>query len=279
MRRIVAGVVVLLLAWPVLADDDKPNDKSKRPAKQTPAQQYQALVEEFDDAQQAFLKYYEEAKTQEERLKVQKEKRPQPDKFAPRFIELAEKNAKDPVALDALVWVLTNTSASGPANKDSPRAKAIALVSRNYVKSDKLGPACQMLGSRGDEKEAETLLRKIIEKNPHREVKGMAWLGLAQMLKRRAERMPDTNAKAREKVQLQHESEQLFDRVIKQYADVRGSSGGIIGEQAMKELFEFEFPRIGKAAPDIKGEDLDGKRFKLSDYKGKVVLLDFWGNW
>jgi hypothetical protein len=274
MRRIVAGVVVLLLAWPVLADD-KANDKSKKPAKQTPDQQYQALVEEFDDAQQAFLKYYQEAKTREEKLKIPKEKAPQPDKFAPRFIELAEKNAKDPVALDALVWVLTNTSASGPANKGSPRAKAIALVSRNHVKSDKLGPACQALGSHGEEKEAETLLRKILEKNPHKEVQGMAWLGLAQILKKRAERMPD--AKAREKVD--REIEQLLDRIVKKYADIKSSSGGTIGEQAMKELFEFEFPSIGKAAPDIKGEDLDGKRFKLSDYKGKVVLLDFWGNW
>jgi hypothetical protein len=275
MRRIVAGVVVLLLAWPLLAADDKPNDKSKKPGKQTPAQQYQALVEEFDDAQQAFLKYYEEAKTQEEKLKVQKEKRPQPDKFAPKFIELAEKNAKDPAALDALVWVLTNTAASGPANKGSPRAKAIALVSRNHVKSDKLGPACQALGSHGDEKEAETLLRTIVQKNPHREVQGMAWLGLAQMLKRRAESMPD--AKVREKVQ--RESAQLFGRIIKQYADVKGSSGGTIADQANNELFAFEVPSIGMTASDIKGEDLDGKRFKLGDYRGKVVLLDFWGNW
>ena len=36
---------------------------------------------------------------------------------------------------------------------------------------------------------------------------------------------------------------------------------------------------MGKEAPEIKGGDLDGKEFKLSDYRGKVVLLDFWGNW
>jgi hypothetical protein len=36
---------------------------------------------------------------------------------------------------------------------------------------------------------------------------------------------------------------------------------------------------IGQVAPEIEGEDLDGKHFKLSDYRGKVVVLDFWGNW
>ncbi|HEV3259844.1 MAG TPA: TlpA disulfide reductase family protein [Gemmataceae bacterium] len=32
----------------------------------------------------------------------------------------------------------------------------------------------------------------------------------------------------------------------------------------------------GDKVPEIVGEDLDGKKIKLSDYRGKVVLLDFW---
>jgi len=36
---------------------------------------------------------------------------------------------------------------------------------------------------------------------------------------------------------------------------------------------------VGKTAPEIESEDLDGKKFKLSDYRGKVVVLVFWGNW
>lgn len=36
---------------------------------------------------------------------------------------------------------------------------------------------------------------------------------------------------------------------------------------------------VGNIAPDIDGEDIDGQRFKLSDYRGKVVVIDFWGNW
>jgi cytochrome oxidase Cu insertion factor (SCO1/SenC/PrrC family) len=37
--------------------------------------------------------------------------------------------------------------------------------------------------------------------------------------------------------------------------------------------------KIGDRAPDIQGEDADGKTFRLSDYRGKVVLLDFWAGW
>jgi hypothetical protein len=32
----------------------------------------------------------------------------------------------------------------------------------------------------------------------------------------------------------------------------------------------------GSAAPEIEGIDSHEKGFKLSDYRGKVVLLDFW---
>jgi hypothetical protein len=35
----------------------------------------------------------------------------------------------------------------------------------------------------------------------------------------------------------------------------------------------------GNVAPDIEGTDLEGVAFKLSDYRGKVVFLDFWGDW
>jgi len=35
----------------------------------------------------------------------------------------------------------------------------------------------------------------------------------------------------------------------------------------------------GKKAPDIEGQDAEGSKFRLSDYRGKVVLLTFSANW
>ena len=43
--------------------------------------------------------------------------------------------------------------------------------------------------------------------------------------------------------------------------------------------FKQQRLQIGMAVPDIEGVDLAGTRFKLSDYKGKVVVIDFWGDW
>jgi hypothetical protein len=36
---------------------------------------------------------------------------------------------------------------------------------------------------------------------------------------------------------------------------------------------------LGKPAPEIQGEDVESAKFKLSEYRGKVVLIDFWGDW
>jgi len=37
--------------------------------------------------------------------------------------------------------------------------------------------------------------------------------------------------------------------------------------------------RIGKPAPELAGTDLDNKPFRLSDHKGKAVLVVFWASW
>lgn len=36
---------------------------------------------------------------------------------------------------------------------------------------------------------------------------------------------------------------------------------------------------VGELAPDFELETLDGKKVKLSDYKGKKVILNFWATW
>ena len=46
--------------------------------------------------------------------------------------------------------------------------------------------------------------------------------------------------------------------------------------QLITELLELG---LGSVAPEIVGTDLQGDEMRLSDYRGKVVVLDFWGHW
>jgi len=244
------------------AKGDPPKGEPPKQAgtSQSPTEQYRALVKEFDDAQREFFKVYEQAKTDEEKQKLVDEKYPQPEKYAARFLKIAEDNPKDPAALDALVWVSRQVF-SGPE-----LTKAADILMRGYLQSDKLATAVGALGRTPD---GEKNLRVILEKSPHRSVQGMACFYLAQNLKGRA--MRGTEA-------LPKEAETLFERVIKDFADVKLGTR-TLAAMAEGELFESRNLAIGKVAPDIEGEDIDGVKFKLSDYRGKVVMIDFWGHW
>jgi hypothetical protein len=261
MNRIAGGVLLLALALPAPAQD-KPKDKDGKEA--SPAQQYQALDKEFKDSMNAWMKTYQATKTNEEKQKLFSSY-PQADKFAPKFLALAEKHPKDPAAVDALVWVASNTQGAGP---NAPNAKALAILERDHVQSDKIAAVCQTLSYRPG-KETEAFLRAVLDKNPHTNVQGVACLSLAQALKN-----------VRGQKELPKEVESLFERAEKQYGDVQlPGRGNTVGERARAELYEVRFLSVGKTAPDILGEDQDGVKFKLSDYRGKVVLIDFWGNW
>ncbi|MGE7918005.1 thiol-disulfide oxidoreductase ResA [Viridibacillus sp. NPDC093762] len=42
---------------------------------------------------------------------------------------------------------------------------------------------------------------------------------------------------------------------------------------------EVRLLKVGEEAPDFSLVDLDGQTHRLSDYKGKGVMLNFWGTW
>ena len=77
---------------------------------------------------------------------------------------------------------------------------------------------------------------------------------------------------------LDKEREQVYQRLLKSFADVR-TADDTMGDIATKALFRIRHLTIGRVAPEVEGEDIFGEDFKLSDYRGKVVVLSFWGHW
>jgi hypothetical protein len=291
MRRLVlaAGLFVLVFT-PALRATDEPPEKAK-----TPRQRYQALFDEQQKAMQQFMDVYQKAKTDDERRKLVQEKYPQPQSYARRFLEIAQSAPQDEAAVDALIWIVQHANGTPEANQ------AIDRLAESRAADPRLGDLAANLGY-SQSPSAEKLIRAILEKSPSREAKGRACLALAQKLKREAEevRFLKDDAKRAQQIEarlksqgkgqvftalshkdpdaLAKQAEAMFERAAKEFADV-SNFRGTVGKAAQAELNEIRNLGVGKPAPEISGQDIDGKPFKLSDYKGKVVVVDFWGDW
>lgn len=62
-------------------------------------------------------------------------------------------------------------------------------------------------------------------------------------------------------------------------ADYESYKSNLLSEQ--KQTFKDEVAKmaISEVAPDFELKDVDGNTVKLSDYRGRVVVLDFWATW
>jgi peroxiredoxin len=81
--------------------------------------------------------------------------------------------------------------------------------------------------------------------------------------------------------QLNWEADSLYEKVISEFGDLRNppTSRFTFAQLAEAELKALRSIGTGKTAPDIEAADVDGHVFKLSDYRGKVVVLSFSGSW
>jgi tetratricopeptide (TPR) repeat protein len=254
-----------------------------KPPADSPAEQLKALRKEVDDAEAAYLKAIQEYKEGDPADKIDKLWKAyvaKADETMPKVVELARKDPKSADAFDALEWVVV--SGRQAAYKDWG-TQAVQVLREHHTENPKLARVCAALGGGyyWDEQHepARAFLRAALEKNPDQTVRGLATFALARLLHNRAESLG--HRKAGDAKPVLKEAEDLFQTVLDKYADLKDPRGGkqAIGERAKSELFEIRKLAIGKAAPEIEGEDIDGKKFKLSDYKGKVVVLDFWGHW
>ena len=269
MRRHWVWTLLLLALAPAGWARERPDDKDKP---STPAEQYKALVQEHSKAQEVYSNLMRAAKTNEERQAVFEKHYPKPQTYSGRFLKLAQDNPKDEVAVDALLWVARFAGRS-PDGK-----KAQEVLVRDYIESSRLSPLCQNMGFSRDSGAAK-VLRQIMEKNTHKEVQGNAIYALALCLKQRVADTKDGDSAALES-QVK-EAEKLFERVIAEFAEVQYVRGtlGTQAESQLKGLRNLLNLVVGKPAPETEGEDIDGNKFKLSEYRGKVVVLDFWGHW
>lgn len=163
--------------------------------------------------------------------------------------------------LEPAAWILT----SAPQLRDAVEAIRTALE-QHHLRSSKVAPLAYALTAVPDPRSL-ALLEKVGASNPRAEVRGVAALGTAILLKGLGE--DPENMKRRLG---------LLRQAIIDSANV-DLGGRTVAKVAEDELFIIANLTKGRIAPQLSGTDVAGKPFKLSDCRGKVVVLLFWATW
>lgn len=256
MRRLTGSLLTaLLMAVPLLAADKDADDKGN-----DRATQFKELKTSFEKARREAIQAYQAAKTDKEKAAAF-EKYQNPGDQVAKVMKLAESKPEDASSLDMLQWVFQASQ-----GKD---AKVYDLLAKHHVKSPKLKNICLMLSSTHPEA-AEKFLQKVLKENPDKDIQGYACYDLAESAAEKADK-GDKDAAA--------EAEKLYERLAKDFGDVKLGGRQSLGDLAKGGLFVVRNLVVGKKAPNVESENLDGKKVQLKDYKGKVVVLDIWATW
>jgi hypothetical protein len=196
------------------------------------------------------------------------------EEFIRRGFDFAAEHRGTPVGMNALMFVtqLGRYTPEPPAAVDKAWTEAMDLLIENYMNSDQAELLVMSLGQQGGRfAMAFEYLDWIADEAQSDAVRGGALLGQVRqysMLAEEGELDDEQHAKAMA----------ICDRIESEFAEVE-TIMGMLGAMVEPLRFEMTHLVVGKPVPDIEGEDLDGVTFKLSDYRGKVVMLDFWGDW
>ncbi|MEC7583781.1 MAG: hypothetical protein VYE77_05645 [Planctomycetota bacterium] len=267
MTRTFGWALAALLAGGLVAQDG-----ARTPAGQAA---YDKLIVDFDTAKAEFNAKFDAIKATEEWQTAMEARdnetlqklynsieKVDAAKFAERAMELAAKHqGEDAVAF--YCWTAVNG-----ADRDLAR-EAMEALRDNHLQSPGLEPLMErgvMLTRTLGPDAGTMMLDLIIDENPHAMVRAWALYWKAHPVVNNRGRGGYSEDEKVTAVGWMDQAEKL-------------AAGTPLAARIAAPRFEKERLQIGMVAPDIDGVDTDGTAFKLSDYRGKVVVLDFWGFW
>jgi hypothetical protein len=252
MRRLLSTVPWLLTA--ALAAQQAPDA-----APVAPAERMRALEAEAKAAMTAWQNQMREAAAAA-KPGAAVPMRPDLAPLVGKAVQATADYAGTDAAVPFLVWIAQNAGADRAA-----MARALETLTTAHVDHADLaglGPMFPMLSRILDAEAADAILAKLLA-SKHADVRGYALLARHAATIDKADRDGDAyrNAKLDLLLAADQASSKALQREIRSAIDLREKFG------------------VGNIAPEIEGQDLDGVAFKLSDYRGKVIFLDFWGDW
>lgn len=197
--------------------------------------------------------------------------------FAPRFLALAEKNPKDPAAIDSLTFAMQTSG--GSKAKNGVYQQALKMVRSGFLDSPNIKKLFPMLAHSNDADSVQ-VMREVIAKHPDRKVQAKAAKALANGLENAVQQAKMIQDRPEMRKNFEEQAGKEVVEALLVNADQNKKDAAEL-TKLVQDKYADLFPNlaIGQPAPEVINKDLDDKTVKLSDLKGRVVVLDIWATW
>jgi peroxiredoxin len=245
-----------LMTWQALRARDK-NLVSETKAEKA----FAALMKELDEA-------IDGADSKEAVAKVRRT-------FGKKLYAHARAYPTDKSAVEALLLTVRMTK----PGDEGVRKDAVALLLKDHPKSPHLTK--DLLGGLGSsffDPDVGKFLQAVVKDNPDKTIRALTAKALIKARESAIELIGELNKKADLRKQIGGELGQAFVKnFIASEAAYKKEKADLLAKLRgeLKGVIPDTMP--GAVAPAEEATDLKGEKVKLSDYKGKVVVLDFWG--
>ena len=197
-----------------------------------------------------------------EELPAKTDEEPLPPPSLTDQLAFLEKSPESPEALEAAIWIVLN-------NPDGPAVNtALEVIQSHHIRASGLLTLCREQ-ERVRHRGSKALLESLLRENPDASIRGTACFVLATLHKDEAKFGQNVNATVA--------AVQYFERTLAEFGTVTWN-GSPVADLAKLELGELRRLSLGQPAPEIVGVDLEGLPMRLSEFRGRVIVLVFWWN-
>jgi len=272
--------------------DEAPPRPTPAQAAVDPLDALDAVILEYETGLDAFYEGFSALETDAEREAYSMKREGIMKPFADRIWAIADADPSSKAALKATVWIVNNQ------RNTANITKGVGILGAHFTQSEEIA---EVLGAIAGNPSPSTdaFLRRVLAETPHHAVKGEAMYALCSELGMCSSMQSTLSVASEEELAMYSdwfspealafirsadlekaaaERGRLLEALVKDYADV-AKYGQSLSDLASAELYELQHLQIGMVAPEIEDTNLDGENMKLSDFRGKVVMLDFWGDW
>lgn len=277
--------------------DNKPEatpEEEAKPAQPEPKkplapedEKFEAIVKKCNASMREHFQRVQSA-APADRAKIENEENPV-NKLASEFLALAAQHPGSDAAYNSVSFLVVN--GTGKIKSD-----AMKRLFKEYRDDPRIVKNLTAITTGPPTSETEKILSQLARDSKNKTVRGrtmrthIAYLRSMIQIKQLADEKPEFASqigkdviefmKKHEFDDLKNRESELLNKLANDFADVPSDRHGkSLADIAKEELFVEKNLSVGSEAPNIIGHNLESKKMQLSDFRGKVVLLVFWGHW